>query len=93
MSVKFLNVNQCEWLHKKFPPPDCCICNRDTKISELEEEIRNLKEIIKPFVAYSVEEIDATAADNGHPRPMSVNINTHQERAAAVAVGFFKRER
>ena len=31
-------------LHQTWPPPHCCLCNHEAKITELEAEIRRLRE-------------------------------------------------
>jgi len=52
-AAKFLSAEQCEWLHQKYPPPNCCICNaraemenQKNHIDQLREEIWELKDRI-----------------------------------------------
>ena len=47
MAAKALTENQCNWLHSVFPPPNCCICNRDIEIQQLKDEIIKLKFILE----------------------------------------------
>ncbi len=33
--AKALTENQCNWLHQRWPPPQCCICNHKGEIAVL----------------------------------------------------------
>lgn len=44
MATKALSENQCLQLHRFYPPPNCCICNGQSRIEELEAENAKLRE-------------------------------------------------
>lgn len=41
--AKVLLPNQCNILHPIYGPQDCCICQANARITELEAEIQRLK--------------------------------------------------
>jgi len=46
MSAKQLLPNQCDLLHLVYGQPNCCLCGAKLKIDELEEAIKDLKELL-----------------------------------------------
>ncbi len=43
MSTKALTPDQCAYLHQKFPPPECCICNARIELEEVKRQLSELQ--------------------------------------------------
>lgn len=43
MSTKTDTPEQHNLLHRYWTPPNCCLCNAETRIRELEEKVKELE--------------------------------------------------
>ena len=49
------------WLHQRWDPPNCCLCNCETKIGNLERKIEQVRDEIESWKAVAKELRDKTA--------------------------------
>jgi hypothetical protein len=85
--AKALDANQCDWVHRMYPPPDCCICKLRTDLEaagQREKALRNNSECIHCGATLSQDESDRDHWESCPEHPARARLQAAEQREKAL---------